>query len=330
MTVECRRCTRKCEMFLCNECQTNLSKLLADMPWWLDRLAETSIGQARLGDPGGRLQHKSGLEKYADPKPVADDKGFPDGTLGERRLAKDLKDEKLRARLLAQGRVNAHASELFDEIQNMLGTWVRDVCEHRGIWWVPSDFIGPLRANEERETVRTAQAAAIWLRKRVSSLASNQHAEESYRDIQNAAERMERAVNRPPAPKTCGPCPTLGYHREVDGKPVFEIDSESRAKCGTRLEAKSGAVEICCPACKQTHNVEALTDRLNHDLHYMSFTIRQLLDVVLPRGNEHVPRRTLYDWVAKGRLKATGEDSDGTPKYLLADVRVLRTTRKAA
>ena len=64
----------------------------------------------------------------------------------------------------------------------------------------------------------------------------------------------------------------------------------------------------------------------------MSFTIRELLDVVLPKADEHIPRRTLYDWAAKGRLKATGETTEGTPKYMLADVRILRSqyVRKTA
>lgn len=327
MSVECTRCARKCELFLCSPCTGELRKMLADMPWWLDRLAETSIGQVRLSEPGGRRGHKAGLERYTDPKPVANEEGFSDGTAGERRLEQDLGDPKLRARLLAQGGVNAHASDLFDEVQNMLGGWVRDVCERRGIYWVDSGFIGPLRVNEERYVPRTASAMAIWLRDRVSALASAECADETFGDIRTASERIERAVNRPPEPKTCGPCPTSGEHTDSGF-----VMGDSRSRCGTRLEARATAVEVRCPTCKQAHNVEALTSRLVNDMHYMSFTIRQLLDVVLPRAETPIPRRTLYDWAAKGKLKATGEEADGTPKYLLADVRKLRTesARKTA
>lgn len=316
MSAKCQRCERPSTLFLCNDCISSLKQLLVDMPWWLDRLAETAIGQARLGEPG-RRGHRTGLEKYADPKPAIDG---TDGTEGQRRLEVDLVDSKLTARLLAQGGVNAHASELFDEVNNMLGSWVRDVCERRGIWWVDADFIGPLKANEERAVVRTAQACAAWLRERVSALAAAECAGESFQDIHNASDRMERAVNRPPPPKTCGPCPTPGEHTAKG----FVI-SDVRAKCGTRLEARANAVEVRCPVCKQTHNVEDLTTRLVNDMHYMSFTIRQLLDVVLPRADEHIPRRTLYDWIAKGKLKATGEDETGTARYQLADVRQLRS-----
>jgi hypothetical protein len=301
VSVECQHCSRKSELFLCATCITELHRMLADMPWWLDRLAETSIGQARLGEPA-RRGHRSGLEKYANPKPSTD--GL-EGTEGQRLLEQDLADDKLRVRLLAQGGVNAKASDLFDEVQNMLGSWVRDVCERRGV---------------DVPTIGTASAMAIWLRERVSALASAECAEESFRDVQRATEDMERAVNRPPLPKTCGPCPTPGEHTEKGF-----VMADVRAKCGTRLEAKPTAVEVRCPTCKQTHNIEVLTDRLTNDLHYMSFTIRELLDVVLPRGDESIPRRTLYDWAAKGKLKATGEDVDGTPKYLLADVRKLRS-----
>lgn len=308
MTVKCGVCAAEATLFICNFHIEALHRTLTDMPWWLDRLAETSVGQARLGEPG-RRGHRTGLEKYADPKPAVDGS---DITEGERRLVQDLKDAKLRARLLAQGGVNAHASDLFDEVQNMLGSWVRDVCERRGL---------------DVPIIGTASGMAVWLRESVSSLASAECAEESYREIHNAAERMERAVNKPPEPKTCGPCPTPGEHTK-DGFKLADV----REKCGTRLEARPTAAEVRCPTCKQTHNVEVLTDRLLMDMHYMSFTIRELLDVVLPRADEHIPRRTLYDWAAKGKLKATGEAVDGTPKYMLADVRILRTqyVRKSA
>jgi hypothetical protein len=308
VSTECQRCGRKCELFLCSECMGTLHKLLAEMPWWLDRLAETSIGQVRLGDPG-RRGHRSGLERYADPKPAIDGS---DGTEGERRLEQDLKDSKLRARLLAQGGVNAHASDLFDEVQNMLGSWVRDVCERRGV---------------DVPTIGTASRMALWLRDRVSALASAECAEESYRDVHNAAERIERAVNKPPEPKTCGPCPTNGVH-SADG---FRIDAGAREKCGTRLAVRSGAVEVKCPTCKQTHLVETLIDRCNNDMHWMSFTVKELLNVVLPRGDTAVPRATLYKWIKNEKIKPTGYDETGAAKFMLADVRAcIARERKVA
>ena len=174
--VTCQRCSAKCELFLCTRCTLDLRQMLTDMPWWLDRLAETSVGQARLGEPGGRRSHKTGLEKYADPKPAVDGS---DGTEGDRRLERDLDDRKLRARLLAQGGVNAHASDLFDEVQNMLGSWVRDVCERRGV---------------DVPHIATASRMAMWLKKHVSSLASAECALETYTDVKQAQDQMERAL----------------------------------------------------------------------------------------------------------------------------------------
>ncbi len=321
--AECRRCTRKSDLFLCGACTGELKRLLADLPWWLDRLAETAVGQVRLGEKGGRRRHKTGLERYADPKPAIDGKG---GTEGQRRLEADLRERAFTRWALSQGGVNGTASELFDEVQNMLGTWVRDVCERRGIFWVPATFIGPLRANEERETVRTASAAARWLRDRVSALASAECAMETFTDIKDAQQKIERAVNRAPEPRTCGPCPTPGNH----GEKGFRVDYESRSTCNTRLEADPAAVEVYCPVCKQTHNVELLTNRLLNQLHYMSFTRRELLDAVLPKAQLSIPKRTLYDWIAKGNLKPSGYTEDGTPRYLLADVRSLRIERRSA
>ena len=61
--------------------------------------------------------------------------------------------------------------------------------------------------------------------------------------------------------------------------------------------------------------------------YYLTFTIDELLHL-LPLGEEGVPRRTLYRWIAKGKLKPRGEDPvTGKPKYLMADVRRLRTER---
>lgn len=324
MSVECTHCSRKCELFLCASCQAELHRMLADMPWWLDRLAETSIGQARLGEPG-RRGHRSGLEKYANPKPATDGQ---DGTEGQRLLAQDLEDEKLRARLLAQGGVNAKASDLFDDVQNMLSGWARDVCERTGLYWIPDPmFIGPLRANEMRFAPRTASAMAIWLKDRVSSLASAECAGESFRDVQRAVRDMERAVNRPPELRTCGPCPTLGRHGEVDGKPTFTIDADSRAKCGTRLEAKATAKTVRCPVCSQDHDTEELIARTLNEQQFMLYTIPEMVDVVLPKLNEHIPQQTLQRWHANQLLKPAGYTTcrgKTIPQFTLFDVRKAR------
>lgn len=302
--VTCQRCSAKCELFLCTRCILDLRQMLTDMPWWLDRLAETSIGQARLGDPGGRRSHKTGLEKYADPKPAVDG----DGTEGDRRLEKDLSDRKLRARLLAQGGVNAHASDLFDEVQNMLGSWVRDVCERRGV---------------DVPHIATASRMAMWLKQHVSSLASAECALETYTDVKHAHEQMVRAVNRPPPPKTCGPCPTPGEHTEKGF-----VMSDTRSKCGTRLEARENQSEVECPVCKQAHDVETLHSRLLNETRYMSFTAKELLDVMLPRAEVVVKRSTFFKWAKEGKIQPTSHDEKGAAKYMFADVEICAAREK--
>jgi hypothetical protein len=302
MSVECVHCSRKCELFLCAACMLELRKMLTDIRWWLDRLAETAVGQAKLGEPGGRRGHKAGLEKYTDPKPAVDGS---EGTEGQRRLAQDLEDAKLRARLLAQGGVNAHASDLFDEVQNMLGSWVRDVCERRGV---------------DVPVIGTAVAMATWLKERVSALASAECADETFTDVKNAMEQIERAVNRPPSPKTCGPCPTPGEHTEKGF-----VMGDVRTRCGTRLEAKAAAVEVRCPTCKQSHDVEALITRLINETNYTCYTIPELCQIVLPRLNEPIPQQTLQRWHAKNLLQPQGytttDRGKTIPQFMLADVR---------
>lgn len=278
--------------------------MLSDAPWWIDRLIETAVGQARLGDAGPR-RHRSGLERYADDKPVTDEQGNPDGTAGERRLGRDLDDPKLRARLLAQGGVNARASDLLDEVRNMLGSWVRDVCERRGV---------------DVPFITTAQSMAVWLANRVASLASAECADDTFSEVRKAIAQMERAVNRPPSPKTCGPCPTPGVHTDKGFVP-----GDSRSKCGTRLEARETASQIQCPTCKQTHDVESLITRLMNETHYMHYTIPELCQTVLPRLGDPIPQQTLQRWHAKGELQPRGwvttTRGKTIPQFMLADVR---------
>lgn len=312
MSAKCTVCQSPSTLFLCNTHIEELHETLKDYPWWLARLMETAVGQAKLGDPV-RRSHRAGLEKYTDPKPVTDDQGFPDGTMGERRLQQDLADDKLRNRLLAQGGVNARASDLFDEVQDMLGSWVRDVCERRAV---------------DVPIIGTATGMAIWLRDRVPSLASAECADETFRDIQRAIRDIERAVNRPPELRSCGPCPTLGRHTEVDGKPVFTIDPDSRVKCGTRLEARAAAKTVRCPVCAQDHDTDELIAHTLNEQQFMLYTIPEMVDVVLPKLNEHIPQQTLQRWHASQLLKPAGytttDRGKTIPQFTLFDIRKAR------
>jgi hypothetical protein len=161
----------------------------------------------------------------------------------------------------------------------------------------------------------TTTDLALFLARHVPAIACDEAAGELFTDVRNTVDAIERMINRPRPEKVLGPCPTLvGHHQE----------------CAVHLTAPHGAIEIVCSKCDQTHNVEQLSERLFQQMHYRTFTIRELLDVVLPRLEEWVPRRTLYDWAAKGKLIPSGYSPDGYPLYVLADVRALRDMQKRA
>jgi hypothetical protein len=160
----------------------------------------------------------------------------------------------------------------------------------------------------------TTADLAMFLAANTPRIARHELASRFMQDIQRAITDIEHLINRPQPPKTLGPCPTpTGPHHE---------------QCATHLTAPHNTTEIVCPACQQTHNVAQLTERLFQQMHYRTFTIRELLDTVLPRLQEWVPRSTLYDWAAKGKLTSTGHTPDGEALYVLADVRELRSSTR--
>ncbi|HVT99949.1 MAG TPA: hypothetical protein VHE33_20785 [Acidobacteriaceae bacterium] len=155
-------------------------------------------------------------------------------------------------------------------------------------------------------------AMAAWLSRNIPAIACDEASGELFRDVQNAVEAIERMINRPIPDRVLGPCPTLVAHHQ---------------ECATQLTAPRHATEIVCPACDQTHSTEQLTERLFRQMEYRTFTIRELLDVVLPRLEEWVPRSTLYFWVAKKKLTSSSSNAEGEPLYLLSDVRKLRSAQ---
>lgn len=160
---------------------------------------------------------------------------------------------------------------------------------------------------------------ALWLARNVSAIACDEAAGECFAAIADHTRRIERMINRPTPPRFIGPCDT-------------EIE---RQRCGLMLTAKPGAVEVVCPRCKVTHNVERLETRLLNEIDYYRFTRAELAQVCTWLG-EPIPRQTMHDWIKAGKLRARGyrrpdgryglarhSDADKAV-YRLADVRKLR------
>jgi hypothetical protein len=274
-----------------------LRESLIALPWWIERLAEAAVGQVRLGD-GGRGSTRR--------EPFKGDDAAPEN------------DPALLRRFLAAGRVNARASDLLDEITNTLSTWVRHICETRGIE-VPG--IG-----------RTTQmACAIWLSQNVGAIACDEAAGEAFSELCGLTSRIETVINRPIPPRDCGPCPSIVDACKPSRDPkVADCEMAHPHRCGTSLLAPHGDTWVKCPKCKGLHEVESLITRLLNETAYMQFTIPELCEVALPRLEEVVPRATLHHWHAKGWLQPKGwrrVRGKTIPLFVLADVRRLRRER---
>lgn len=157
------------------------------------------------------------------------------------------------------------------------------------------------------------QVKVLWLLDNFRSVTNIDDVGVFYAKLDSLTRRIERAIDRPQQPRTCGPCPT--------------IVGSSRQECATALEARHGQHEVTCPACRQTYNTEQLITRTFNGLHYKTFTVRELVDTVLPRMEEPVPQKTLERWIRDDRVPVRGYNAAGHQMVQLEDVRRVRAQR---
>jgi hypothetical protein len=308
--------------------------MLADLPWWIDRLTEAATGQAKLGGGGRHMRNEpDGLIEYTDPYD------------GDERLARDIAAGKFgRDRVLAAGRVNAKASRLLDEVNNSLTTTLRALCEERGVPMrnvraYPPQFVGALQSGAIRCSYASgAQFSSRWLSEHISAIAADEGAGRVYAEASDYTRDIEHVINRPVPPRFCGPCST-----SVDYGHDMKCELRHPHPCGTRLMAGRVAIEVHCPQCKTTHNVEALIKRLLADVGHWRFTREELIGSrtgewagIMSLLDEPVSKSTFHRWCKDGLLVPAGyrrpdgtnrisrHGDDDVPIYRLSRLRDLR------
>lgn len=306
---DCTRCARKTDLYLCSTCIGNLRSMLHDMPWYLDRLVETAIGQARITDTGRRAKRRDVL--HGDDSLAAHIEAFPRD--GDKPPTK--RDLLARQRLalhhaLAAGRVNGRASDLLQKIHNTLAWWIKDLCEQRGI---------------DIPTLNTTVAMVRWLERHCSHIAHQDDGLDFINEIDDVQKSIERVINRPVAPMIIGPCVTDPAPDELLSQRAQKGDGTTR--CNFALHVGKKANKVTCPQCDETHDVSDVLTRNLAELDDVLVTVRDLVDWVLPRLDEPVPQRTIERWIVKGWVPVRGQDASGANMVTIGDVRRARASR---
>ena len=296
--TECHRCGGKAHnAFLCSPCQAHLRKLLTEMPWWLDRLTETAIGQTRMSDNGGR---KSAPRKDldGDKELAACIEPLPTNKDDDLEKARKAREKAALAHALATGGINARASELLAQIADSLGYWCRVLCEARGITYTPTGSSRSFGANH-----------AKWLRINLNAITASEEAGDICGEIETALEDIVAVVNRPIRWWDLGQC--------------SGIDRKTEEECGVGLRVPADTDEVQCRRCGTRHNVHRLLLARKSETEAQPMTVKELTryNRTLPEEFQ-VPPRTLQHWLATGRLCACSHDGMD-PLYSWIDVRLL-------
>lgn len=309
MTATCQNCTAPSrDAFLCRVCTKALRQMLADLPWFIDRLAEAAIGDVRMSadtSHGYRTRYtingEHNVAHYLACFPGNVDELPDDKALGRRY-------DSARRAALAAGGVNERASDLMDAVNNTLTTIVRDLCETRGVQPQIGRNGVPLNASglklQSGSPYRTALLCARWLALSVSAITADDGAGRTYADIHSLVGderrdgRITRAINRPIPIRDLGRCPTW--------------NEGTRKACGNPLSARADMIEVYCRICRQTHKTDRLQLLLINDLARAKVTTGEILRLnkALPE-DYRIPEGTLRRWQSsvKGeppRLKTRG------------------------
>lgn len=287
---QCRVCEGHAQLFLCVTHISSLRDALRDLPWWLRRLDESAIGDVRLGEGGRKGTRAHELDEYTGPD-------------GAEKLDQARRDGKFAIdKALAAGRVNAKASRLLDRATNELGTWVRHLCESRGV---------------ETPALNVRQCAK-WLEKHTHAIASDEAAAECYNAIIDLTDRIRRIVNRAEPPEFCGPCD--GELTPEQRTKLVASGEGDRTHCRVQLYARRGLTRVTCRDCGKEHDIAELQAAMLEEADEFSFTVTQLADAILPKLGIRVSRRTLHGLAKVGKLEPSGWEC-AVARYQLGHVR---------
>lgn len=292
--IICQHCGCKSQLPLCNSDAQKLRDMLIALAGhetdgkqyagWLENLADAATGHTRMGNDNGR---RGG----SDEAPI---------------------------------RVNFKASDLMVSVRGTLARIVQELCEDRGLTYVPvrftrPNFIGPLPIGTLRGLQYTGGGAdlALWLLEHSDAVAVSVDAGMCFEEIETVINAIKIAIDRPPDMRTCGECPTM----VGDNK-----------KCGNFLRADKDEDVVKCAECNAEHSVDRVIELSLARADHMPWTADAIMRIVDDYGLR-LNARTWRDWrqngVVKpclyqrpnGRIGIDRQNNEDAPLYRLSDVR---------
>lgn len=259
------------DAFLCARHTDDLGRLLTHLPAELTDLAITLTRQANTSRAGGGKPTKA----------------------SESPLPFDL-----------------HSAELADRARNGLSTWIRHLCEARGVQ-------PPMLA------MHGTAALAIWLHRHIESIRQDEWAGQLLTELKALRAELRAAVDNRET-KFAGQCTaTLAVGQlvvEVVGDRIVpDVTIETERTCEHPLRMRPNAATVTCRACGAEYPALEIHRRiLVSAQEYMAtgpFIAHALTDLGYPINTKQLQRMD-----AKGALFAWRENDLGEPMYRIGDV----------
>lgn len=253
---DCVACSRTTDMFLCWDCTKTLKSRLDSVSWLAPEVDLTLARQSRATDPGDRV---GGNREQPLPFHIP-------------------------------------AGETAWVLHNTLSTWARDLCESRGIDYIPlgylpplpRGFVGPFRPGERERHIQpdfmdSTAGIAAWLSHHAIAIASSESAGECFSEISDAVAACHRVIDRSPGRMYIGPCG----------------DGRGDARCEADLYVTVGREEVGCPACGAIHDVEARRDQLQQAVRGILGTAAELARLLPWILNAPITRKRITYYARK-------------------------------
>jgi uncharacterized Zn finger protein (UPF0148 family) len=293
--TDCQHCKRPTQLYLCTDCTTQLTEMIAQIPWLLHEL-------------DARIQRLDRTNL---------------GTIGRNRRPDELNVMDFDAAETAR-----HTEQTIRDLVTTIngpGHPIRLQCT------VTHDYIGPLRPAWRRLPYGyrpTLIELIDWLTRRVDIIARHKKAGHIYRELNKLVGsdqqggQLVTAIN-PTEHHLVGPCPTItGRHH--NGTP---------RQCGHTLFADTYDRTVTCPTCQQNIDVETTRRRAaeTRDLQTKTELIDILTNIDEPveetRINQWIKARRLrsHGYLHDGTITAFEIDPDNDqPVYSVERARKLR------